>query len=514
MFRYPFNPPSLQIMPQSDTVTISALHAELQNLFDKADKTARQIHASESKKYMEFSKEKDIKSHAYPNISLKIIVGQDNNGESHTSFHHLQFNNLRIKVDEIFTLKIRTFNNKGERSSIVKGERSSIVKVTFNNVIFANDYPYKDPIFHIPFILDVCNNASVELIGSSIYNAAFQLICGPKDGTVDNFILDTKVLINGCIMQNFIMRNASDMGNSKVRILNSVFTDAEIYYEQREEDGKCDIEINESSFKNLIINMQSDAEFYQNEKHERKSNRHQLFALISGNIIETLKFNFPTIKGYDFKAKIVNANQITFFRVADNYPDITAWGLHESIGEGMANNDELAEARKNIESNKEVLVKLKQQANDKGDRFQESTINYHVTSCDEQLISLEENKEFWQEKLIMQLGRLLSKHGTSWIRPLFGIVISNAVFGSIIYAIAYFLCPENIGVSHLFHTTGQLLNPLTTSLDVVVDIDSSLKESYYGSIYLLIYFLVAVSKGFYAMCVYEFVRAARRFTIK
>ncbi len=234
---------------------------------------------------------------------------------------------------------------------------------------------------------------------------------------------------------------------------------------------------------------------------------------------------------YEYNAKLINGNNIQEIDILDEYPNIIKWGTREEIGEKIAKkykatpkskyNDNIevkistfkrAEVR--VEANKEVLMRFRKLAVDKGDRFQESTINYHIAKCDEQLIALEIVRRFSQDKVIMFLGRLLSRHGTSWLRPLAWIVSINFIASIIIFhTLNDSVCQYVIKECNFWYIFGEIFNPLSTPTGIAEVIKgigyNPLEDPYFG-----IASVVVLSKTFYAMCIYEFVRAARRFTLK
>ena len=85
-------------------------------------------------------------------------------------------------------------------------------------------------------------------------------------------------------------------------------------------------------------------------------------------------------------------------------------------------------------------MQFRKQAVDKEDRLQQAIISRHLSKCDEQLISLERWSDFWQEKLTMWAGRLLSSHGSLWLRPLLWVLGLNMCFSLLIHAVVYGVC--------------------------------------------------------------------------
>ena len=256
------------------------------------------------------------------------------------------------------------------------------------------------------------------------------------------------------------------------------------------------------------------------------SNRFEKLALILHKYKPKIKSQ-TFVYEYKYSAKLINENDIQELVIHDEYPDVIAWGIQERIGERIVQDyddkigsyrDEYKKSRirvawEKIENNKSVLMEFKNLAINKNDRFQESTINYHIARCDEQFMNLETEMHFWQNKAIMWLGRILSRHGTSWIRPLACIFAFNLLASSIIFLIIHYTGPFSLAQSDLWYIFGQLHNPFSTPLSLVQGIYEKLSYSFLGIPYLWITFFVLLSKAFYAMCIYEFVRVARRFTL-
>ncbi len=251
----------------------------------------------------------------------------------------------------------------------------------------------------------------------------------------------------------------------------------------------------------------------------------ELLFLSGNNIGEFLRLNFFN-NGEHIHQKhdisLSGGNTIRNIEVLASYPEIIDWGLKEFIGENILihakgrgktkNGISDKEARELIAGNKIVLTKFRKMAIDKGDRLQENAINYHITKCDELL--LQEVDGFWQEKMIMWIGKVLSRHGTSWLRPLLWIIGNNMLVGILIFLILCIQYPGDITGWGILYLPLQLFNPLV----IPISIEGGIKENFnYSNIQagsVVVAFLIILSKAFYAMCIYEFVRAARRFTIK
>lgn len=229
------------------------------------------------------------------------------------------------------------------------------------------------------------------------------------------------------------------------------------------------------------------------------------------------------------------SNKIKNMDINKSYPKIIEWGLRESIGEDIFADtynvessslpEELSKEYREISEeqggrksrmlvvkNKVVLTKFKEMAINDHNKLQENAINYNITKCDEQLLNYE--RGFKQEKIVMWLGKELSDHGTSWILPLLWILVLNVYVALAIYTTMDINYTSILKELDLLYIWGQLQNPLIRPLDITQGIDQSFDYKKLGGAFIFISSLVVISKGFFAMCIYEFVRAARRFTLK
>ncbi len=258
-------------------------------------------------------------------------------------------------------------------------------------------------------------------------------------------------------------------------------------------------------------------------------------AVFQSNIFKNfmIKLSKSTIVGYEYEynISIVNGNDIRSLSLLNEYPNVVAWGAREKIGENFAKeykamtknkSNKIKEIRippiktaiASIQNNRIPLIKFKKLAIDKSDNGQASTINYHITKCDEQLISLEQWKGFIQDKLVMVAGKVLSRHGTSWLRPLAWIVSINFIAGIIFFHILNdSVCQYVIKECSFWYIFGEIFNPLSTPTGIAEGIKGDDYKPLKGP-YIGLAISVLLSKAFYAMCIYEFVRAARRFTLK
>ncbi len=236
-----------------------------------------------------------------------------------------------------------------------------------------------------------------------------------------------------------------------------------------------------------------------------------LLYIIKNDIEGTFKLD---VHSKNIRMSLAGGNKIRGVDVTGLYPHILYWGQRESIGENIKYNNKKQEraARKIIALNKDVFINFRKMIIEKGDKLQENALIYHIAKSDELLLKAETG--FRQEKIIMFLGRVLSRHGTSWSRPLLCIVGGNLLIGAIISCILFLLNPGIFNYLDFINTFFALFNPLSTPASIVNGIDDNMMHEALQLSVVSISLFVFAAKGFYAMCIYEFVRAARRFTIK
>ena len=237
---------------------------------------------------------------------------------------------------------------------------------------------------------------------------------------------------------------------------------------------------------------------------------------IKNTIGGQLNLIYPN-KEYPIKhrIKVVDGNDMNSIRFTGSYPNIVAWGLQETIGSSFTKikrNENIRKSREHIEDNKAEIMQLIRLANDKGDQVQAKTLEYHVAAFDDQLISLESTKYFFQEKIIMLIGRWFSRHGTSWAKPLVIAFSSSLLLAIIIQAVMCSgICVDPIAsIRNLFYILFQFINPLGNPITISADLGYSYTSG--GWPFIIILGLLLLGKLIYAICLYELFRAARRFT--
>lgn len=249
--------------------------------------------------------------------------------------------------------------------------------------------------------------------------------------------------------------------------------------------------------------------------------------VVNGGLILDL-YNGEHNRSDGYFLNLLSGNKIKFMNVKRSYPNVIEWGLREFIGENIFNDaydkgkrksskdkqyrTDYRESRSLMIGNKKVLIKFKAIAIEAGDKLLENTLNYRITKCDELLV--EDEKGFLQEKIIMKAGKLLSRHGTSWVLPVFWIVKVNLSVIFIAFVSLWVEYPDAVNLQNIGFMFFQLLNPISSPLDISQEIIDKSEYTGFGISFWIIAVLALLYKVFYAICIYEIVRAARRFTIR
>lgn len=507
-------------MPDNNkNITSTNLNKILIKLFKKAVKEINSINLR-TPSIADFDNIYEITSDDNKNIQLQIPVREF---PRHYPLLELTQSSLKIKNINIL------IDSSLIISEIYKFGIDRIEKITFTEVFFSSKSKDRDS--HCKIALHKIDSAEFNYCQSDI---EMRLTCNSQKLMEEaNLNKENPYKTAFEKIPDIIIDRNYEMTRSEVNIEGGTFKKLHILYKKLYENTICEVKVKNGTFDELLIHVEP---INENKLEERAASQTKLLNLISDNTIESLKFSLPKLDGHEYETRIVNKNTIKLLKVDNYYPNIVAWGLHESIGAGLEkveNDEERTEARKNIDNNKAVLMRFKKMANDKGDRVQEATINSHIAKCDQQLISLEPFGSFWQDKLIMLIGWLFSNHGTSWILPLLWIFGTNLfigvcifsiisgtwsagyiVFQEFISAMTYGFSLELINLQDYLYLVGELFYPFSTPLGIIKEVDNLSNYSDWGFGYIGIVALVAISKAVYTICIYEFVRAARRFTIR
>ena len=235
---------------------------------------------------------------------------------------------------------------------------------------------------------------------------------------------------------------------------------------------------------------------------------------------------------------MASGNIIEVIEVEGRKPQVAGFSLQERIGEGILEGYEMPNqkgwdvekgaAKTRIESNRRAFSLFKKIAVDENQKVLEQVMNYYIAKLDGLLLDIDGWP--WKDRLIFLVGWLFSKHGTSWTRPLVWMlvitILSSYMIGLLLYGhigtdiIQLDVERFNKFITLFLFSLSELVNPLGTPQVILwkpweifsvelrtVDTLSKLSSVIIGAVFFLV-------KAIYAMCVYEFVRAARRFTIK
>ena len=397
-----------------------------------------------------------------------------------------------------------------------------------------------------------------------------------KNGAAKNnrFLIDfqepCKLIFEGCTFNTKVKIESKFMGEAEEETTSACpkvipqdstgvelvgcdfYKDAEIYYKRnpksRAEDSYGKFFAKASTFSQLKINLEELEETetqqdfclkhlkikgHQQESYldecKKKEYRQDFIMIFEGNTVEEKLTVIRKEETGRFEAKLTRGNSIKNIRFRDKYPDVTEWGLKEKIGEMVNTNyaskpsdDQL---KTSIYQNKREIMHFREIAKKREDQWQASIIGSHISKCDEQLLQLEKWRVMWQEKLVMWAGRLLSNHGRSWIRPLSWVLAMNLVFALTLHSIFVEpLCLVCSWGGHLnwlcenwktwLSITVELFNPLATTSTLLKAAGVDYASPGSGFCYSIASAILILSRIVYAICIYEFVRAARRFTYR
>ena len=152
------------------------------------------------------------------------------------------------------------------------------------------------------------------------------------------------------------------------------------------------------------------------------------------------------------------------------------------------------------ENHKAWLLRLKAMAEEEHNVHQRDILNREILKCDRELIRREPWGTSWQDRLTLWFNATFSNYGISWIRPLALLTGVN-----ILYSLLVVYPPlSNLCSWEFLHTFLESFNPLYTP-----ELSGEDKK---GGMYALLLGAGLLHKLFFAICVYEIIRAARRFS--
>ena len=158
--------------------------------------------------------------------------------------------------------------------------------------------------------------------------------------------------------------------------------------------------------------------------------------------------------------------------------------------------------KRNWKSHKAWLLEMKDIAEKKGDYSQKDILSREIMKCDRELIRQEPWLTSWQDRLTLWFNATFSNYGISWVRPLALLASMNFLYSLlIVHAAPDGCCSADWELLHVFLES---FNPLYTP--------ELLGEDKKGGMYALLLGAGLLHKFFFAICVYEIIRAARRFS--
>ena len=152
------------------------------------------------------------------------------------------------------------------------------------------------------------------------------------------------------------------------------------------------------------------------------------------------------------------------------------------------------------EGHRTWLLELKAIAEKKEDTSQKDILNREIMKCDRELIRQESWLTSWQDRLTLWFNATFSNYGISWFRPFMLLIFVNFLYSLLA---AYFSAKGLFDWDHL-HTFLKCFNPLFVP---------EVKSGGVGEgISALLLGAGILQKFFFAVCVYEIIRAGRRFS--
>ena len=180
-------------------------------------------------------------------------------------------------------------------------------------------------------------------------------------------------------------------------------------------------------------------------------------------------------------------------RISTNEPDGYAkykvyWGPYQAI----------VPSDSDWEGHRTWLLELKATAEKKEDSAQKDILSREIMKCDRELIRQEPWLTSWQDRLTLWFNATFSNYGISWVRPLMLLCAVNFLYSLLTACLSL----EGWSGWGFLHTFLESFNPLS--------IPESGSEK--AGISALLLGAGLVQKFFFVVCVYEIIRAGRRFS--
>ena len=155
----------------------------------------------------------------------------------------------------------------------------------------------------------------------------------------------------------------------------------------------------------------------------------------------------------------------------------------------------------NWQSHKSYLLELKKQAEERQDNYQVNILKREILVCDHNLIKQEPWLSSWQDRLTFFFNAWFTNYGISWMRPTLLLFSFNAL---VAVFIIYVSCNDIISWKSI-HIFAETFNPLSRLSDLDGFNPLNGKRA-------LVSILDVTQKIILAICIYEIIRAARRFS--
>ena len=160
-----------------------------------------------------------------------------------------------------------------------------------------------------------------------------------------------------------------------------------------------------------------------------------------------------------------------------------------------------------IEAYKEHMLRLKDISEHKNDKYQADIFRREIAKCDHIIVGLQPFSKSWQDRLTLFVSKYLSNYGISWWRPLVALVVANGIL-AILYCWHLEQC---VSFSpNFWYVFFETWNPLVRFHDICIQLSShgpcNVEVAWFLSL------MNVLHKLMFALCVYEMIRAGRRFT--
>ena len=189
-------------------------------------------------------------------------------------------------------------------------------------------------------------------------------------------------------------------------------------------------------------------------------------------------------------------NKMKTLVVGDDIPEIT-WNPYQKFP--VINSNHIEE----LHRLKDLFLALRNNAQIKKDNFQEIVLNRQIAQFDHQILASEGWLKSLPDRVIFGWSKFVSNYGSSWIRPLFCLLLMNVIIAIIGIKIS---CDADCSVwdPELPRIVVDLFIPFGSVLGVF-----GLGESHDGQLGFSI--LNVTHKALYAALLYEIIKSFRRF---